>query len=79
MLGVEVLARVESGESDVGLLHDEGPDFAQMSSRLEDEPVCEVDVELIRPYRPPPRPRCHVRLVDLRGYPWSTGSRGCRT
>jgi molybdate transport repressor ModE-like protein len=76
MSGAEVLACVESGESDVGLLHNKGPEFGQISSLLEVEPVYEVDIALVTPADHPLARRRNIRPSDLRGYPLVNGLQG---
>ncbi|SIO58159.1 DNA-binding transcriptional regulator, LysR family [Singulisphaera sp. GP187] len=72
----QILAIVESGEADVGLLHDRGPDLVRLNPWLEFQPVYEVDITLVTPIDHPLALRRHVRPADLAGYPLLNGLRG---
>lgn len=63
-----ILALVESGEVDAGLLHSQTPDLVRRNPRLEFEPIYDVDIALITPADHPLAGRRRVRPVDLRGY-----------
>lgn len=72
----QILAIVESGEADVGLLHDRGPDLVRLHPWLEFQPVYQVDITLVTPIDHPLALRRNVRPVDLGEYPLLNGLRG---
>jgi DNA-binding transcriptional LysR family regulator len=74
-----ILAAIKAGEADVGLLHDQGPEFKQLNPWLEIEPVYEVDIALITPTGHPLARRRTVQPGDLRDYPLVNGLQATRS
>lgn len=72
----QILAVVEAGEADVGLIHDRGPDLVRLNPWLEFQPVYDVDITLVTPCDHPLALRRAVRPADLADYPLLNGLRG---
>ena len=72
----QILAVVEAGEADVGLLHDRGPDLVRLNPWLEFKPVYDVDITLVTPVDHPLARRRTIRPADLADYPLLNGLRG---
>jgi DNA-binding transcriptional LysR family regulator len=74
----DILDVIEAGAADVGLLHDQGPEFDRRYPLLEIEPIYEVDIALITPVDHALARRRHVRPADLRDYPLVNGLQAMR-
>jgi DNA-binding transcriptional LysR family regulator len=73
LLDDAILALIDAGGADAGLLHGRGPDIVRLNPRLEFEPVYDVDIALITPLDHPLARRRRVRPSDLRDYPLVNG------